>query len=72
MSAQVLDSWKNLPLFFSLLSVILVFFLKTAHSGKLAPGELPGFCHLHDSPLLRGEEMKMLDNEQGIFLENTS
>ena len=54
-STQVDGSWKNPPLFFSF--GLWYLFLEIAHSGKLAPGELPGFSHLHDSPLPRGGEM---------------
>ena len=45
---------------FSLKAVILVLFLKAAHSDRLAPGELElaWICHSHYSPLLRGEGME--------------
>ena len=53
-SARVIGSWKNSPLFFSLRLWLL--FLEVTHSSKLESVCFPGY-HLLDSPLLRGEKM---------------
>ena len=55
-SAQVLDSWKNPPLFFSFQAVIS--FTEACSQQQARTGRVARICHLHYSPLLRGEEMK--------------
>ena len=64
-SALVLDSWKkNPPLFFSFQAVIS--FTEACSQQQARTGNFARVRYFHYSPLLRGEETKIvLDNEPG-------